>query len=414
LLLSERIVVPDKLKKVFTTPRGAVRFRGAFGGRGSGKSFNFADLAGIWGYKETLRILCTRDLQVSIKESFHAEVKNAIAKRPWLANHYDVGMDYIRGRNGTEFIFRGLRHNMSSIKSMAQIDLCIVEEAEDVPESSWRDLIPTIRAPKSEIWPIWNPRTENSPVDTRFRKNKDDDMLIVSMNYSDNPFFPDVLNAERMRDQRNLDPSIYAHIWEGAYLEISDAQVLRGKYRIAEFEARDHWDGPYFGADWGFSVDPTTLVKSWIYENVLYIEHEAYGVGVEIDHTPALFREVPGSDSHVIRADSARPETISYMRRAGFNIRGAEKGKGSVEDGVAFLRRFDQIIIHPRCKNAINEARLWSYKVDRLSGDVLPVLAPGNDHVFDGLRYALEPIMKKGNASTNITTPQQHALNRSW
>src|SRR6056297_3152209 len=115
-------------------------------------------MAAVWGYAEPLRILCTREFQASIKESFHAELKATIHSIPWLTANYDVGADYLRGKNGTEFIFRGLRRSMQSIKSMAQIDLCIVEEAEDVPEHSWRDLIPTVRADRSEIWCIWNPR----------------------------------------------------------------------------------------------------------------------------------------------------------------------------------------------------------------------------------------------------------------
>lgn len=127
------VSLPPKLVPLFTPPRGDLRFRVAYGGRGSGKSFTFALMAAIWGYAEPLRILCTRELQVSIKESMHAEIKNAIASLPWLAAHYDVGEAYIRGKNGTEFIFRGLRHNISAVKSMAQIDLCIVEEAADVP-----------------------------------------------------------------------------------------------------------------------------------------------------------------------------------------------------------------------------------------------------------------------------------------
>src|SRR5690554_8060041 len=101
-------------------------------------------MAAIWGYAEPMRILCTRELQVSIKESMHAELKNAINSIDWLRNHYEIGEAFIRGANGTEFIFRGLRHNMSAIKSMAQIDLCIVEEASDVPQHSWTDLLPTI------------------------------------------------------------------------------------------------------------------------------------------------------------------------------------------------------------------------------------------------------------------------------
>src|SRR5574343_1524165 len=153
-------------------------------------------MAAIYGYAECLRILCTREIQDSIKDSFHAELKNAIASEPWLAAAYDVGVDYLRGKNGTEFLFKGLRHNIGSIKSTAQIDLCIVEEAEDVPEASWQALEPTIRAPKSELWIIWNPRADGSPVDQRFVKNVPPRSAIVEMNYCDNPWFPEVLDEQ--------------------------------------------------------------------------------------------------------------------------------------------------------------------------------------------------------------------------
>lgn len=406
-----QVKMPRKLAPLFSIPRGDIRYRIMFGGRGSGKSFNAAKMAAIFGYAERLRILCTRELQSSIRESFHAELKKAIESEPFLKANYSVGASYITGANGTEFIFAGLRHNIASIKSMAQVDLCIVEEAEDIPESSWIDLVPTIRADKSEIWVLFNPRTDGSATDRRFRKNIDADMAVVEINYQDNSYFPKVLEGERLRDLRNCDPSVYAHIWEGCYLSISDAQVLKGKVSIEEFTPMEYWDGPYFGADWGFSVDPTTLVKLWIHAEVLYIEHEAYGIGVEIDHTSALFKTVPGSEHHVIRADNARPETISYMRRAGFNIRGAVKGKGSLEDGVAHLRSYAKIIIHPRCVHAIEESRLWRYKTDRLSGDILPVLVDAYNHIYDAVRYALEPVMHSGTRGHSITTPQQKKSN---
>lgn len=390
------IEVPPKLRPILSKPLGSVRYRGAYGGRGSGKSFSFAKMAAVMGYTRTMRILCTRELQVSIKDSFHTEVKRAIASEPWLQAAYIVGENYIRGRhNGTEFLFKGLRHNISSIKSMSNLDLCIVEEAEDVPESSWIELIPTIRAPKSEIWVIWNPRTDGSPVDIRFRKHADADMAFVELSYRDNPWFPDVLETERQRDMRNCDPGIYAHIWDGAYLEISDAQVFNGKWKIEDFEPAADWDGPYFGADWGFSSDPTVLVKSWIGGKNLYIEREAGGVGVELDDIPEMFRSIPGSDRYVIRADSARPETISHLRRQGFSkLIPAEKWPGSVEDGIAFMRSFERIIVHPRCRETINEFRMYSYKRDRYTNDPMPDIIDAHNHRIDALRYSLQPAIK--------------------
>ena len=174
-----QVMLPDALHPVFAQPRSALRYRGAFGGRGSGKSFNFAMMAVLWGYREKLRILATRELQFSIKESFYAELKRAIDSQPFLVAHYTFTQHGIRGKNGTEFLFRGLRHNMSSIKSMANIDLCIVEEAEDIPEQSWIELEPTIRAVGSEIWVIWNPRVKGSPVDIRLRQNPPPRSMVV-------------------------------------------------------------------------------------------------------------------------------------------------------------------------------------------------------------------------------------------
>lgn len=390
------VEIPYKLAELFEPERGALRYRCAKGGRGSGKSFSFALMAAIWGFAEPLRILATRELQISIKESFHAEVKNAIESLPWLKDHYDIGESYIRGRNGTEFLFRGLRHNISAIKSMAQIDLCIVEEAEDVPEASWRDLLPTIRAPKSEIWCVWNPRLDGSPVDQRFVKAKPDDAMVVTMNYSDNPWFPPVLDAQRIHDQRTLDPATYAHIWEGAYLTNSDAQVLAGKVRVDAFTPGHDWDGPYHGADWGFAQDPTTAVRCWVHAGNLYVEHEAHKVGLEIDQTADYLKSsVPGIEAYTIRADSARPETISYLKRHGLpKLEGVEKWKGSVEDGIAHMRGYNAIIVHPRCKETIQETRLYSYKVDRLSGDILPEIVDAHNHCIDAIRYAIAPLIK--------------------
>ena len=397
--IESEIKLPRKLGPVFAPARGELRYRGAYGGRSSGKSYNFAKMAAVMGYKEQLRILCTREYQVSIKESFHAEVRYAIASEPWLAAFYDVGIDYVRGRNGTEFIFRGLRYNMSAIRSMAQIDICIIEEAEDVPEASWVDLEPTIRAANSEIWVIWNPRIDGSPVDKRFRKTIPPRSCIAEINYWDNPYFSPEMEELRMHQQRTLDDAIYTHIWDGAYLTRSDAQIFLDKYRVEEFKPHELlWDGPYYGLDFGFSQDPTAGLKVWVHDHKLYIEHEAGRIGLELDDTPRYLTDrIPGIASAVVRCDNARPESISYIKRNGL-IRAipCDKGKGSVEDGIAFIRSFDKVVIHPRCRQTLNEFRLYSYKTDRLSGDVLDIIVDAHNHYIDALRYALEPLAARG------------------
>ena len=353
-------------------------------------------MALIWGLIEPLRILCVRELQSSIRESFLAELKSAIKSEPWLEAAYDYGVDYLRGHNGTEFIFKGLRHNAAAIKSLAQVDLCIIEEAEDVPEFSWEALEPTIRADKSEIWVIWNPKVKGSPVDKRMMLDNLPRSMVVEMNHFDNPWFPKVLEELRLTARRVMDDAKYNWIWGGQYYEKSDAQIFNDKYMVQDFEPTFEWDGPYYGLDFGFAISPTAGLKAWIYEKNLYIEHEGGDVGLELDETSEfLTKLIPGIESHAVRADSSRPEGISYLKRHGIPLCvGAKKGKGSVEDGIEFIKSFDKVIIHTRCTKTLQEFRLYSYKIDRLSGDVLPIIVDSNNHFIDALRYALEPIMK--------------------
>lgn len=402
------IQLPPKLVPIYGPPRGSVQYRATKGGRGSAKSFSAALMAAVWGYAEPLRVLCTRDLQVSIKESFHAELKSAISAHPWLEAHYDVGVDYLRGSNGTEFLFRGLRHNSGGIKSLAKIDLTIVEEAEDVPEASWLALEATVfRQPKSELWAIWNPRLDGSPVDKRFVKSPPPNALITDLNWYDNPFFPPGLDALRRREEERLDPATYAHIWEGAYLVNSDAQVFSGKWRVAEFEPAESWDGPYQGGDFGYAQDPTAAVRCYIHGDTLYVSHEAGGRGIELDAIGDRVRaDIPGFERFVSRWDSASPGSISILTRSGIpKAHAANKWPGSVDDGIRFLRSFREIVVHPRCRATINELRLYSYKVDRLTGDILPVLVDANNHYIDAIRYAVSTLIKGSTYRYNI-----HAL----
>lgn len=407
-----QIKLPPKLVPVFASPLGSVRYRGAKGGRGSGKSFSGAKMAAVFGYREPLRVLCTRQYQVSIKDSFHAELKAAIASEPWLEEAFEVGVDYIRGvgrhNRGTEFIFRGLERNVNSVKSLAGIDLTIVEEAEDVPEASWLALEATVfRKPKSELWAFWNPRKQGSPVDKRFVENPPKRGKFVELNWYDNPFFPEGLEELRLREQERLDPNTYAHIWEGAYLINSDSQVLNGKVKIEAFEPGPEWDGPYQGGDFGFSQDPTAAVRCWVYNDSLYVEYEAGDTGLELDDTGEfLTKKIPGFEKHITRWDNARPESISHLKRPKRHANdqrvvlprsiAVDKWPGSVEDGIAHLRAYKDIVVHPRCTQVIAETRLYSYKLDRLTKDVTSDIIDAHNHYIDAIRYAVSPMVKRG------------------
>lgn len=400
------VPIPKKMLPIFRAPLGGLEapYRWFFGGRGGGKSQAVATVAPVFGMAEPLRILCTRELHVSIRESFHQELKDAIKRVDFLDDFYDVGENYIRGRNGTEFIFRGLRHNSHAIKSLAKIDLTIVEEAEDVPEQSWLDLEATIfRQPKSELWALWNPRIDGSPVDMRFRKNPPKGGVGVEVNWHDNYWFPEGLEKLRQRQRELLDPATYAHIWEGAYLQNSDAQVFSGCFVVEPFEPTPAWDGPYPGMDFGFAQDPTAAVEAWVKDDTLYVYREAGRIGLELDDTAEYMKRlIPSTTMKPLPADSARPEAISYLRRHGLSgIYGVEKGPSSVVDGISFIKSFKQVVIHPNCKETIREFRTYSYKVDRLTNKVVTPykLVDANNHYIDALRYALKPIQKAAGGS---------------
>lgn len=392
-LAEVRAVMPRKLA-FLRRPR---RYKVAYGGRGGAKSWSFARQLLIDGLERPLRVLCARELQVSIADSVHKLLADQIEALN-LGAWYAVQQQTIRGRNGSEFIFAGLRNNVTKIKSMEGVDRVWVEEAETVSEESWRVLIPTVRKAGSEIWVSFNPREESDPTYRRFVLSPPPEATVAKIGWRDNPWFPAELRREMEYDY-SVDPDAAAHVWGGECRSQSDAQVLRGKWTVESFEPRDGLDGPYLGADWGFAQDPTALVLAWIdaAANTLYVEREAYGVGVDIDATPALFDAVPGARVRVIRADSARPETISYVRRNGYpKIEAAEKWPGSVEDGIAFLRSFARIVVHSRCRRFAEEARLYSYKTDRLTGDVLPAVVDAHNHLIDALRYALSPLIRRG------------------
>ena len=412
-MTTAQIQLPKKLISVFIAEK--VRYRGAHGGRGSAKTRSFALMTAVKGYQFAEAgisgvILCAREFMNSLADLSMEEVKQAIRSVDWLADYYDIGQNYIRTKNGlVSYVFCGLRHNLDSIKSKARILLCWVDEAENVSEIAWRKLTPTVREDNSEIWVTWNPETKGSPTDIRFRQNPPENAVIVEMNYNDNPFFPDVLEQERLNDLARLDCASYAWIWEGAYLENSDKQVLNGKYIIEEFD-----DDLYkkaerllFGADFGYANDPNTLIRSFILNDCLYIEYEAYGVHVELNEIPSFYDSVPESRKWSIKGDCSRPETISYIRREGFKISAAKKWQGSVEDGISHLRGFKQIIIHPRCKHTAEEARLYSYKTDRVTEEVLPIIEDKNNHCWDAIRYSLDGYIKQSNVMGILVKREQ-------
>lgn len=375
------------------------RYKVRWGGRGGAKSWSVARALILLAHSHRLRILCVRELQNSIKDSVHRLLKDQIEMMgltPWF---YITQQSIVSLMTGSEFIFKGLRHNMSEIKSTEGVDICWVEEAQLVSEASWEVLIPTIRAEGSEIWITFNALEETDATYQRFIVKQPPNSDVEKVNWDDNPWFPEVLDAER-RYMLSVDPIAYEHVWGGGCRIISDAVIFKGKFVIERFETpTDPLPDFKQGNDFGFAGSPNAFIRFWTTgsfpDEHLWVDEEIFGYGTEIDDLPKLLGKEPESGvgnfkAWPIKADSARPEIISFLRRQGFNISAAEKWPGSVEDGIAHLRFFKMIHIHERCKRMAEEARLYSWKVDKVSGLILPVPVDAFNHGWDGIRYGLD------------------------
>lgn len=402
-MLSNDGVLQIETPRAFVPLLGPHRYKGARGGRGSAKSHFFCESLVEDMAAEHHRVACLREVQSSIKDSVKQTVEDKIRKFGFQVvskitgpGQFKITETEIVGPNESLMIFRGLKGGTAtSIKSLEGYTRAFVEEAQTISQASLDILTPTIRAPGSQLLFAWNPLSPTDPVDKFFLENvehDDPDFILIDVSYLDNPWFPDELRRDMERDKRR-DYEKYEHIWLGRYQTHSEARVFKN-WRIDEAKV-PAGARPYYGADWGFAVDPTVLIRCWIIgPKTLYIDAEAYQVGCDIDKTPALFDTIDDGDARrwPIKADSARPETVSYMQRHGYpHIVPAIKGPGSLEDGIEFLKSYD-IIIHPRCKRTIDEFTHYSYKVDKLTNEVLPVLADRDNHVIDGARYALESV----------------------
>lgn len=203
------LTIPEAFKPLFDP----YRYKVFYGGRGSAKSWSVADALIIRAISGTVRILCARELQNSIAESVHKLLSDRIEAHG-LSKYFSITNNSIKSLSGSEFFFKGLRSNISEIKSMEGVDICWVEEAQVVSAHSWDTLIPTIRKDGSEIWLTFNPEMETDPTYERFVLHDQPNSIVRHVSYRDNPFFPAVLEQERLALKAN-DPAAYLNVWEG-------------------------------------------------------------------------------------------------------------------------------------------------------------------------------------------------------
>lgn len=398
--------------KVFLPLTKWARYKGAWGGRGSGKSHYFAEALVEHCLLYPTRAVCLREVQKTLTTSSKLLIEDKILKFG-VGNEFRVLDDRIETPDNGMIIFQGMQnHTAESIKSLEGFDIAWFEEAQAMSQHSFGLLRPTLRKDNAQMWFSWNPRKVNDPIDGFFRGpgEKAPDLVVVRALWNDNPWFPKSLHDEMLYDRRR-DPDRYSHVWLGNYQAHSQARVFHN-WRVEEFETPADARF-YFGADWGFATDPTVLIRCWIKDRTLYVDYEVWQIGCEVDHTPALFagsdtrnpprwpnpkghRGIPGATKWPIRADSANPQTISYLRRHGFeNITASIKGPGSIEEGIEFLKSYD-IVVHPRCPHVVDELSTFSYKVDSKTEEVLPILSDKKNHTIDSLRYSVELLRRPG------------------
>lgn len=390
------------------------RYKIVGGGRDSAKSWSIAEALVRLSLIDPALTLCTREYQNSIKDSVHRLLSNTI-HRLGLAKWFTITDKVIRNYLGGEFIFKGLRYDVQEIKSTEGIKRAWVEEGQHTSEDSWQTLIPTVRAEDSEIWCSFNVIDEVAPTYRRFFTEFDPAVpdaptaLIKIVNFDQNPHLSETSKKE-IAYLKRTDYEAYEHIYLGKAKKISESIIFGGRCRVEQFsdELWKEADRVFIGSDHGFANDPAAVVRSFVLKNKLYIEYEAFGVGVEfagkkvlaadgheMGELEALYDSVPGARQWPIKSDSSRPETISFIKGCSFNISAADKWEGCVEDGITHIKGFDEIIIHERCKHMQQEARLYAYKKDRITGEVLPVIIDKHNHGWDSVRYSLDGYIQR-------------------
>lgn len=407
-----RVWVPPKLKDVFT---GEADYRGAYGGRGSGKTRSFAMMTAVRAYMwsaagERGVILCGREYMNSLAESSLAEVKAAILSEPWLAAHFDIGEKSIRTRDGRiEYAFAGLDRNVESIKSKARIKLLWVDEAEPVSEAAWQVVIPSVREHDSEIWVTWNPASRRSATHKRFRETPPDRAKIVELNWRDNPRFPPILEKRRMEDFTRR-PESYAHVWEGAFNDAPQGAYYAKSLATARAQNRL---AP-------LTVDP--LLEVWAFWDIGTRDHTAVWIAQFVGDRVKLldYYEAAGQplathlqwlrDNGYSRAicvlphDGAHVDHLSaerfvdHIRQAGFRAEVIRnQGKGAAMQRVEALRRlFPSIWIDPEhCKPGIEALTAYHEKMDEKRGIGLGPEHDWSSHGADaaGLMAIAKPLL---------------------
>jgi len=414
---------PAKLKFLFSP----ARYKVMYGGRGGGKSWSVARALLIKGMQEPLLILCAREYQNSITDSVHKILSSQIVAMG-LDSFYTVQATSIVGKNGTEFVFRGLKHNVSSLKSLEGTDICWVEEAQTVSKTSWETLIPTIRKPGSEIWITFNASLETDETYQRFVINPPSSAVVCKINWYDNYFFPDVLRQE-MEDLKSKDTDAYLNVWEGNCRQTLDGAIYAKELRSATEQGRiskvpyDHSKPVNTVWDLGFS-DSTSI---WIFQSIAFEIRLIDFMQVQQTTVSDILKLLQAKE-YVYDTDylphDAQAKTLAS---AGRSIEQMLKAAGrkvkivpklSLVDGINAARTifpqcwFDQA----KCADGVQNLRHYRFEVDPDTGNFSKnPMHDSNSHAADAFRYlAVSWRDSRQTRSTSMLTPAKKEVPGYW
>ena len=413
------IDMPAKLVPVF---EGEADTRGAYGGRGSGKTRTFAKMTAVralmWDQMQRDGvILCTRQYMNSLAESSLEEIRLAIQEEAWLAPHFEIGEKYIRTKSGrVSYAFSGLDRNINSLKSKARILLNWTDEAEPVTDDAWVKLIPTLREEDSENWVTWNPEREQSATNRRFRNSTDPRTKIVEINWRDNPWFPAILDRARLKDLRER-PDQYGHIWDGEYITVAagayyarDLHAAREQRRICKAAADPLmtiyavWDIGGTGA----KADATAIwIVQFIGPEVRILDYyEAKGQPLAA-HVNWLREQGYGRAYCILPHDGTTHDRIAdvtfegSLKSAGFDVMVIRnQGPGAAMQRVHASRRLFPQMVFDEARTANGRKRIGWYheKIDKNTGAGLGPDHDDSSHGADafGLIAIARPLLVSG------------------
>ena len=399
---------PNKLQCLFQPSR----YKVLYGGRGGAKSWGVARSLLLIGTSKPIRVLCGREFQNSISESVHSLLSDQIRDLK-LSSFYSIQNNYIAGKNGTEFIFTGLKNNPTKLKSYEGVDIAWIEEAQTVSKSSWEILIPTIRKEGSEIWITFNPSLETDETYQRFVVNPPKDAKVVKINWDDNPWFPDVLRKE-MEELKERDVDAWMNVWEGNCRITLDGAIYAKQLRQAQEENRitsvpyDQTKPVHAFFDLG-RADSTAI---WFVQQVgleyRFIDFYA-STGYPLHHYIKAMREKPYIYGTVYLPHDAQNELLASDRTIDRQMRDANFDttivpRSSVEGGIEAARSvFNRCWFDlSKCAEGIQYLRHYRYDVDPDTGQFSKKpLHDINSHAADAFRYFAEAMQEQSPKRTD-------------